>query len=568
MENRELLLPAWAARLREGYLSGEASQFLIHTNVGDLTPWEEGGSLEYVTLMEFLTRFLSRTKNVVVFYNMSEGLRFARPEMKELFLQRLSSHRGARGDPGFSGVIPASPSKVLSLLGEFASIRSNRAAIIIDYLETLVPEGDLSHLSSEDRACLVAVQEWARDPGLMASDNIVVMVSENLMEINRRIRAMPQLMSIEAGLPDSSEREKFIRHAAPRYKVKSPEPRLLAEMTAGLSRIQIEGIFKHAAESGTEVALERVAARKKGLIERECMGLVEVVEPRHGFESVGGVEGVKEALCEIAGAVRDGNARRVPMGILLVGPMGTGKSFVAEAFAKESGLTCIKLKSFREKWVGATEANLERILSIIEALGSVVVIIDEADRNLARGVSQGDSGTESRVMARLKEFMADTGHRGKILFMVLTNRPDRLDVDMKRPGRLDLKIPVFYPESAEQREKILSALCKKHGLDMERNALEEAARQTAGFSGADLEGLLMAADRLASREAACSIGTGHMEAALSDFIPSRDRESIEYMELLAAFEASSRSMLPEKYRGMGSERLQEMLRSKRKSCVF
>ena len=60
--------------------------------------------------------------------------------------------------------------------------------------------------------------------------------------------------------------------------------------------------------------------------------------------------------------------------------MGTGKTFVAEAFAKECGLTTIKLKNFRSKWVGATEGNLEKILDVIQAIGQVIVIIDEGDR--------------------------------------------------------------------------------------------------------------------------------------------------------------------------------------------
>jgi SpoVK/Ycf46/Vps4 family AAA+-type ATPase len=83
--------------------------------------------------------------------------------------------------------------------------------------------------------------------------------------------------------------------------------------------------------------------------------------------------------------------------------MGTGKTFVAEAFAKECGLTTIKLKNFRSKWVGATEGNLEKILNVIRAIGQVVVIIDEGDRafgNTSDG--DGDGGTSSRVITGSK----------------------------------------------------------------------------------------------------------------------------------------------------------------------
>ena len=74
------------------------------------------------------------------------------------------------------------------------------------------------------------------------------------------------------------------------------------------------------------------------------------------------MERIKRDLNKIADAVKSGNRTRVPMGMIFVGPMGTGKTFVAESFATESGLTCLKLKNFRDKWVGSTEANLEKVL--------------------------------------------------------------------------------------------------------------------------------------------------------------------------------------------------------------
>jgi SpoVK/Ycf46/Vps4 family AAA+-type ATPase len=561
MSDEGLTFPAWAERLRDGYLSGEASQFLLHANTGDLVPWEECGKLEYVTLIEFLTRFLGRTKEIVVFYNLSEGLRFTKAEMRETFLRRIAVHRRAKREEDWGGVIPSAPSRVLGLIGEFIGVQAQRAAVIIDYLETLTPEGDIGYLSSEDRACLVAVQDWSRDPVLLTSDNIVALIAENLMDVNRRIRSMPQLMTIEVGLPDYGERLKFIRHLAPRFEVRGLKDELMAEMTAGLTRIQIEGIFKQARESGTAVSMEGVGRKKKEVIERECMGLVEVIEPRHGFEALGGMDEIKRTLSGVAEAVRQGETRRAPMGILLVGPMGTGKSFLAEAFARESGLTCIKFKSFREKWVGATEANLERILSIVEALGYVLVVIDEADRNLGTGDREGDSGTESRVIARLKEFMSDGGHRGRIVFMVLTNRPDKLDTDLKRPGRLDLKIPMFYPETPGQRREIMEAVVKKNGFALDRadEAVARAAASAAGFSGADLEGLMVAADRLASESGSAAITAAHLERALADFIPSRDNYYIEYMEVLSVFEASSKNLLPERYRNVSNQELQERI---------
>ena len=180
---------------------------------------------------------------------------------------------------------------------------------------------------------------------------------------------------------------------------------------------------------------------------------------------VGGIEGVKTELQRIAPRIREGHTERVPMGLLFTGPMGAGKTFVAEAFAKESGLTAIKLKNFRSKWVGATEGNLERILQVVQAIGQVLVIIDEGDRAFGSGSDgDGDGGTSSRVIARIKEFMSDTSNRGRILFILMTNRPDKLDMDIKRAGRLDKKIPLLYAQTAEEVEAVVKAQMRRHRL--------------------------------------------------------------------------------------------------------
>ena len=213
-----------------------------------------------------------------------------------------------------------------------------------------------------------------------------------------------------------------------------------------------------AAERARSEADRLIARRKREILERECFGLVEFVEPEHGFEVVGGMDEVKKDLLVIAENIREGRTSRVPMGILFTGPMGTGKTFVAEAFARECGLTTIKLKNFRSKWVGATEGNLEKILTVIKAIGQVVVIIDEGDRAFGNTDGEGDGGTSSRVIARIKEFMSDTSNRGRILFLVMTNRPDKLDVDLKRAGRLDRKIPFLYSQTPEEVEQVAQAL--------------------------------------------------------------------------------------------------------------
>ena len=277
------------------------------------------------------------------------------------------------------------------------------------------------------------------------------------------------------------------------------------------------------------------------------------------------MEEVKKDLLVLADNIREGRRSRVPMGMLFTGPMGTGKTFVAEAFAKECGLPTIKLKNFRSKWVGATEGNLERILTVIKAIGQVVVIIDEGDRAFGNTDGEGDGGTSSRVIARIKEFMSDTQNRGRILFLVMTNRPDKLDVDLKRAGRLDRKIPFLYSQEPETVEAVAKALVKKNKLksDVDFATIRDTfSAKLVGYSNADVEAVVLMANDDAAREAGgdAPVTAEHFVKAATDYFPSRDAELLEYMELLAVFEASSRRLLPPKYAHMTPEELDVRLR--------
>jgi len=414
-------------------------------------------------------------------------------------------------------------------------------------------------------------------------------------------------------MPDRAAREAAIRHYAP----KMPEEQMqrLADQTAGLRAIQLASIVAsdapqglseaqrvqlignllagtpNAAERAAKLAaitagmtpddirqlvnpthalpeaddpfaemIEVVRKRKRELIEKECSGLIEFIEPRHGLDAVGGNEHIKTELMEIARLIRSGERARAPMGLLAVGPMGAGKTFVIKAFLKEAGLSGIALKNFRSKWVGSTEANLERVLSTVKAMGPIALVIDEGDRSFGGDSGEGDGGTSSRVIARLKEFMSDPENRGQVLFILMTNRPDKLDADIKRPGRLDRKIPFFYAESGAERAAIVAAILRRYGVrsDMEIGVWEKLCAPLEGYSNADLEALALLAAEFAEREGG-AVTEALFARAVEDFLPPRDIAMLRYMEMLAVFETSRRSLLPERFRSLTPQQLQEQL---------
>jgi SpoVK/Ycf46/Vps4 family AAA+-type ATPase len=544
-------LPAWADELRRRYLRGESSQFVIHGNVHDELLYD--GKL--YTLSEFLAQvLLERSKDTIIQYNVSMGVRFAKRKLKLEGLEEL--------------VLQKEPAKVLPLL-ERALTTEDKLAVILEYADTIAPAGDTSFSTTDDRAAAVTLHRWSLLRALEQADSVVLLTLENLSELHPKIVSNPRVATVRVPMPSTEERTALLRFLDP--GLDEANVARLAEVTAGLKAIHIKAILSPS-DASSDAAAERkrapgeqqqsierlVAARKREIIERECFGLIEFVTPTNGFDVVGGMDEVKKDLLLVAKNIREGKRNRVPMGILFTGPMGTGKTFVAEAFAKECGLTTIKLKNFRSKWVGATEGNLERILSVIQAIGQIIVIIDEGDRAFGGGDGDGDGGTSSRVIGRIKEFMSDTDNRGRVLFILMTNRPDKLDVDIKRAGRLDRKIPFLYPQTGDEVINILKAQLKKNKIKSELDfAAEQAAADSiVGYSNADIEAIVMLANDYSGDN---PVRHDDLARATKDYLPSRDVQMLEYMELLAVFEASNRRMLPKKYADVPVDELQARL---------
>lgn len=528
--------------------------FLLHGNVRDLHPWEDrDGKIQYVPLRAFLEAFLSRSKEIVAWYNVSEGVEVPTKEMEGRLNRCLSG--------GLTlAELPKGPGEVLPHLEEVITDTRHSAAVVLDYAETIAPSGDLSFMSELDKRALVSLQRWSSDPALLASDNLVILVTEQLLELHRKVLASPQLAHVAVPLPNEEERERFIRAQDLAGIDLQMSEHDLARVTAGLTLLQIRGLFRVAREGGQAISFKAVSRRKKSIIEQECHGLVEFVDPGHDFSHVGGMDGVKEELMRIATAIRKGHTNRVPMGVIFVGPMGTGKTYLAEAFAGESGLTCLKLKNFRDKWVGSTEANLEKILQVVDGLGYVLLILDEADRSIGNQGGETDGGTGSRVIARLKEFMSDTSHRGRVVIVMMTNRPDKLDTDLKRPGRFDLKIPFFFPEHEDERLRVMEAQVRKNKLTLAPDVdLRAAAARIPGYSAAEIEAVLLASAGIANGEDREVVSAADLDAAVTDVIPSRDTRMLEFMELLAVFESSTKRMLPARHQGLDTEQVQARL---------
>ncbi len=549
-------LPAWAQQLSEKYYSRTIALFVLYGNVRDLVPVRRGASIEFLTLSRFLQEALFGQRDLVLTYDRGGGLTFARPAMQEDFRRALAGYDTFHGTAYAQG-LPRNPDGVLHVLENYMRLRildGKKIALAIDFAETIVPAGDVSSMSAEDRNSLVTLKRWADDPAFLRADVTVCLVTENLSELNLGIVQNPGVAAIAIPLPDENERLDFVRAqlaTTPLPPGSDVPDTALAKLGAGLKRLHLLTLISQSVQNRQPLTLKFLTQRKKELIEAESGGLLEFVQSRFDLSLVAGNEQAKKKLQNAATAIRAGRTDVLPMGYVICGPVGTGKTFLTTCFAGEVGIPAVTLKNFRSMWQGVTEGNLERVLNLLKAMSPIAVIVDEADAQLGDRSSSGDSGVSNRVFAQIAQFMGNTELRGKIIWFLLTCRPDLLPVDLKRQGRAEEHIALFYPDTNEERLALFRAMQKKTGTEIPSPEAEKFFLERAGaLSGADIEAVLIRARMKSALENEPAVDVDDLKAALEDFIPPSYPTEIELQNLVAVLECTSRNLLPEKYRDM------------------
>jgi SpoVK/Ycf46/Vps4 family AAA+-type ATPase len=558
-------LPSWASELVRAVTSKQSNAFVVHGVPADLVPVRGPEGLRFLSLDDFLVQQLFAGWPSIVTYNRAEGLGFATPAARGHFQDRLRAYDTVHGT-NWADALPRDAGNCFALLDGYfrqcASLQPARPVVLLlPFAETIVPAAEVAYRTPEDRAVLVYLRKWSQDPVLLAKNIVFVMVTESLAELDPKLVRSHATREVEIVRPDAKERLTYLEAVrSPEWYASKSElpPARLAEMTAGMTRVQIGQLLDGADADGEHLTRDRARDVKKEVIETEGLGLLEYVEPRFDLSMVAGMPAVKDRLRRAARAIARGNPAAVPMGYLVCGPVGSAKTFLVECFAKEIGFPCVKLKNFRSMWVGSTESNLERILKILSALTPVGVVIDEADAALGNRDQQGDSGTQNRVFAQIAAFMGDTTNRGNILWFLITARPDLLPIDLKRQGRAEEHIPLFYPETAAEYDEIYGVMLKKLGIRTAVTSITAVATedQYLGLSGSDLEAVLVRAILEAEAAESSEVRPEHLQKAFSDFIPPVNNHEREMQILVAVLECTSRELLPERYRTLDRTEIQ------------
>jgi len=428
--------------------------------------------------------------------------------------------------------------------------------IFIDEIDAIAPKREDVHGEVERR---VVSQILTMMDGLKARGKVIVIGATN------RVNALDPALrrpgrfdrEININVPDKEGRLAILKIHTRGMPLKAVKLEELASLTHGFVGADLESLAKEAAmnvlrkhlpeiekfkeEEISKEVLEKLIIRHKDfsdalkIVRPSAMREVLVEAPTIGWEGVGGLDKVKQELKEAVewpmkypqGFKRMGI--RPSRGILLYGPPGTGKTLLAKAVAKESEANFIQVKgpSLLSMWVGKSEEGVRKIFERARQVSPCIIFFDEIDSMAGkRGVEAGTKVTE-RVLNQLLAEMDGLEDLKDILIIAATNRPDMLDPAILRPGRFDKILLVSTPEE-KGRLKILEIHTKDMPKAKDVN-LNQIAKITTGYSGADIELMVREAAMLALRESKDSkeVKNKHFKKAMSKIQPSVNKATVE-----------------------------------------
>jgi hypothetical protein len=543
--------PAWADAVALGYESGAASQFILHGNVADRFAVARSSGIEFGTLTDYIASALLARFDVVLTYDVGNGVRVAKGG------DTFASWPHWKQDQN----LPKAPRPAAEWLSHYARYAANLArlgqrrlqvAFVVTDAQLLAPQ--TQGWSSPDIAAVaVLLRDWSSD-GLISGHSLATfLIVEALSDLHPLVASNPRSMVVQVPLPEPAQVEACLRELARECPVAlgpfAADLSRPARAMSGATLASIDSLVRTRQHRKEPLAEKDLAEAKKRLIEADAGGLIEFIESKRTLDDLAGMDRVKAWLRQDIALWRQEDLQAMPMGYLICGPVGTGKTYTVECLAGEAGVPVVKLKNFRDKWVGSTEGNLEKIFRLVRALGRCYVFVDEADQALGkRDSGSNDGGIGGRVYAMLAQEMSDTRNRGKVLWILASSRPDLIEVDLKRPGRIDVKIPLLPTATADESWALIRSLCRRRGLELPAEpATEVRILVPVWLTPGAAEALAVKAYRTHRVEKLEPLAA--VVACLKDWRPPVPRETMQFQIGISVTEASDAAFVPEAFRG-------------------
>jgi hypothetical protein len=538
--------PAWLEELRLAYESGAHGQFVLYGNVADRFPLD--GRL--VSLIRYLDARLLAAFDVVFLYDPGNGLSLLRGG--ERFAEWPAA---AQVQPW-----PHEPRAAVELISRYLRYRANlralgrgdsqHVAVILRGADLVLPAGQQGDFATASLASLV--RDWAAEPPFSDMAFASLLLADNLNDLHPLVANNPRIDRIQVPLPDVDD----LRQCLAQLRVDHPKAFAAQadgaeQVLAGVSLSALSSLVKRRAHEGKVLGARDWAEAKKELVEADSAGLVEFIESARTLDDYHAQEALKTWLRQDMALWQAADLRALPKGYIFCGPVGTGKTYLVECLAGEAGVPVVKLKNFRDRWVGSSEGNLEKIFRLIRGLGRCIVFIDEADQTLGkRDGGSGDSGLSGRLYSMIAQEMGSADNRGKVIWILASSRPDLIEVDLKRPGRVDVKIPLLPTTSVAESAALLRALLKRFDLPLEQAQLEQQALPLLLTPGA-AEALAVKVYRQVRTAQLPALEA--LQHCLQGYQPPVPEQVLRQQMILAIREATDMAFVPEVLRALGQE---------------
>ncbi len=528
----------WYDSFLSKYKSGISHEFLFYFNVRDLV--DNYRYMDRYIYEEFIKQ---RGFGIVAFYDISRGLTFFDAGMEKEF-NIITANEAVN-------LMNAMPSKIFPFIDK--ALKNTKMVLFIDHVEKIIPSGDIASMSLEERIALIWICEWSVNAKISTVGSAILMLSDNLADVSRELfKSSYRIEPVFVGLPDETQRKEYIEYLLNNNDIKTDiNSDEFAKLSSGLSKKSIKDIKLKSEAEDDPISFDFIKDKKHSVLQKEYGDVLEFIYPEIGFENIGGMEKAKDYLLKnVVKPILKGDLRRVPMGILLCGPSGTGKTLLVNALAKASGFNCVKIDMSRilGQYVGESEKNFKKCLLGAQSQHPVIIFVDEIDTAFRRGDS-GDSGVSRNIFSEFLQFTGNTNNRGKVIFIAATNRPDLIDPALKRAGRFDKKIPILLPD-ANERADIFKIIIEKYGFETNIQDFMEFSAGTENYTGAEIETVVRKAYEIANEDdnEGAVLTSDIITKAIDRCRPST--QQVQFMTMLAIEECDDKDLLPDKYKGL------------------
>lgn len=420
--------------------------------------------------------------------------------------------------------------------------------IIFQFSGSLFPEGDYSRLTELDRQRLILFLNWVSTPMFRDNPDLLILINNVKTEINSKISALPYCVHQAIDLPSKPERKAFVRFFTafnPTVECEQGEEKFV-EDTAGMSLNHIEDMLELAARLNKAISRQDVVKQVNEILQAQLGDIIRVKYPAHTRADIIGYKETGEIFMNIFERCED--PETAVSAILVSGPNGAGKTFQLEAYAAESGRVVIELAGIRGSYFGETDRFFELLRWHIATFGKILILVDEAHTAFGSVHSDQTHQTEQRLAGNIIKMMGDPRYFGKVLWGLMTSRPDELDPDIK--SRAPVQVPIFDLEG-EERRTFVADLFKRKNIAVAPENLDQVLALTDYYSARDFRNF--AAEVLAQRRRKPNVS---ILDVLSGWQASKSiKRQREFQEMIAALHCSYPNLLPVKYRGIPDEEL-------------